>query len=358
MLIAEIFIRATRSYRSLEAKRLASLQFEPSLFSRTVLKANQDCRDDEDLYHISERGYRGVPFSVKKREGAIRIVFLGGSMVFNVHTTEGKDWPALVGQRLREGGLTQVEVINAGVPGHASFDSLGRLYAEIWMYEPDYVCICNAWNDIKYFRKLSDETPLLRAIRPYEPKRDPRIYYRNPVDEVLCKTSQLYMRARQKYYDVTLHAGEEGAIEEGALKTEFNPLGLKQYRMNMRVFADAVRDAGGEPIFITQPTLAARSLSKKDRKKVQYEMPMLTNDALVDAFEACRGVVLEVAKEKSAPAIDLYPELSGRRELYRDQVHTTPEGNEEIARRVSTSLVEIIRKKMGDPIASPASAVP
>ena len=55
--------------------------------------------------------------------------------------------------KVSEGKGHHVEVINAGIPGHTSGDSLGRLYTEIWQWKPDYVIMYEAWNDIKYFNQ-------------------------------------------------------------------------------------------------------------------------------------------------------------------------------------------------------------
>jgi hypothetical protein len=79
---------------------------------------------------------------------------------------ETRDWPHLIERFLRDEGY-KVEVINAGIPGHASFDALGRLYSQLWIYQPDYVLLYNIWNDIKYFRSLGPENPLISLYKPF-----------------------------------------------------------------------------------------------------------------------------------------------------------------------------------------------
>jgi hypothetical protein len=98
-------------------------------------------------------------------------VIVGGSSVFDANARDaseeaGRDWPHLAEGFLKRSGYSDVDVINAGAPGHATFDSLGRLYSQIWIYQPDYVLLYNCWNDVKYFRVVTPEQPLITPFRP------------------------------------------------------------------------------------------------------------------------------------------------------------------------------------------------
>ena len=99
-----------------------------------------------DPIHINRRGFRGAEIVGKKKPGNSRIVILGGSQVFDYN---GGDWPAMLGEELRRRGH-DVDVINAGVPGHDTTRSLVKLLTDIWTLEPDVIVLCQAWNDIKY----------------------------------------------------------------------------------------------------------------------------------------------------------------------------------------------------------------
>lgn len=78
--------------------------------------------------------------------------------------------------KLRGAGFSNVEVINAGIIAHSALESVGRLFAEGFAFEPDYVLIYNAWNDIKYF---SSPKTALRTLLPSLQGFDPRIHYGN-----------------------------------------------------------------------------------------------------------------------------------------------------------------------------------
>ncbi len=164
--VGEIYVRMTRPHVDLDVIRANSLEYEPTLFSRHAFPKQVQVRGEHKEDTINERGYRGAPFKVPKPPGVVRVVMLGGSSTYDPYAMAGRDWPHLAEAKLREMGLPQVEVINAGTPGHASWDSLGRLYAEIWMFEPDFVVICHGWNDIVYFRWLNPDKSLLAGIPP------------------------------------------------------------------------------------------------------------------------------------------------------------------------------------------------
>ncbi|MDC8447826.1 MAG: hypothetical protein LV473_05680 [Nitrospira sp.] len=293
-------------------------------------------------YFINEHGSRGASFKLPKPPGVRRIVVLGGSTVFDLNADEGFDWPHLVEKFLKEKGHHQVEVINAGIPGHASSDSLGRLYAEIWQWEPDYLMIYEAWNDIKYFNSLSYNTPLIRLVQPSNSDADPFKTYQGTMDYLLSY-SQLYVRIRTRYFAWKHQVGSEGKFKEER-KDNVSSLGLSQFRLNMEMFVDVSRNIHAIPILITQATLVSSMNTEEDRKRIVYGYVGLSHEGILQAYEKCRQVILGVAREKKADVLDLLPQLQGKSELFHDHDHTTPRGSEEIARRVANFLDPLLKQ--------------
>ena len=162
--VGEIVVRlfSPGGYVTPDTMRADSVEYQPAVFARSIYPHLTQQADDGRV-HINALGYRGKSFAVKKDEDVVRVVCLGGSQVLDSAQKDGADWPALLEKGLQNKGVN-AEVINAGVAGNASCDSLGRFYTEIWMLKPDYVVICHAWNDIKYFKNLSPEKSLLRSI--------------------------------------------------------------------------------------------------------------------------------------------------------------------------------------------------
>ena len=280
---------------------------------------------------------------MRKPRGTTRIVVIGGSAVFDayqkdVSPDQGGDWPHLVERYLRERGYNNVEVINAGMPGLASFDALGLLYSQLWVYQPDYVIFYGAWNDIKYFKKLTPETPLISLFTPFDQKSNPFTEYQGWWDRFLSNF-QLYVKIRNRYYDWKFHVGEEGAMPEGAKYDEtYSPYGVKQYRLDVELIVDACRNINAKPVLITEVTLVSPNNSPEERKVIAYPYQQLTPAALVRAYEDTYNVLRAVAKEKGVPLLDLTKQLNGHRELFVDHAHLSSKGSHEVAKRVAEFL--------------------
>ncbi len=309
--LTEVLVRALLPYNTPDTVRAGSLQYLPSIFARHRLRPNQHVAIDsawgrkpqaqrtERVYTISASGYRGQAVVVPKPPGVTRVVVVGGSSVFDQYATEGEDWPALVEIALHEKGYRQAEVLNAGVPGQASFDSLGRLYSEIWMFEPDYVLLYNAWNDLKYIDRIGPRAPLISLFAPWDATSDPFQNYRNALDRWLA-VSQVYVKLRNRYYLDELPPGAEGRITPRPDPPAGDRrLGLRQYRLNVELFVDAARNIGAIPILLTQATLVAPDNDEESRQRISYQYQSLDHADLVAAFDECHRVIRAVAQNKA-----------------------------------------------------------
>jgi hypothetical protein len=337
---AEVFIRVTQDYVTPKIIAERSLHFDGARFARHALAREEfvwylNRKEGIRGAVINDKGYRGPAFPAHKAEGTVRIMIYGGSAVFDMKAPENKDWPRQVEGLLRERGYP-VEVINAGVPGHASSDSVGRLFAEGHLFEPDVVVLYNAWNDIRTFR--SDE-PLLRQAP--ESRFDPRVSYTGWLDEALCNTSQLYVRLRGRYFNAKYNIGVEGARGYGELGDDISDVALRQYRLNLQLFVDTARNTGAIPVLMTQGRLVAPDNDEAARSRIGYDLPKLTHEGLVRAYEDTDRITREVAESKDAPLIEASV-LAGRADLFYDHVHTTPEGSAELARLTADGLEPVV----------------
>jgi len=346
LLFGEILVRkfSKTGYLTPEILKNLSLQYEGSIFSRTVFPRRiQDIKggNGADL-HINSQGYRGGEFTVNKPEGKIRIIFYGGSSVFDINATEGEDWPHLTEKMLHDQGFSNIEVINAGIPSHASFDSVGRLFSEGHIFNPDYVVLYNAWNDIKYFR--TDE-PLLRFFKPYQESSDPLLNYQNYLDKFLCEHFQTYVRFRTKYYLWRFPRNDQGIETDNVLLDEIKNSKLKQYKLNVEMFVDLARNIKATPILMTQARLVTKEIDKNQEKKIHYRSAKLTHDTIYEAFQKTDEIIKEVAKEKNVILIDASLALTGKDELFTDEVHTTEKGSKALAYLVASEFSNILKGK-------------
>lgn len=362
--VVEVYIRLTKPYETPDTLRQKSLEYEATLFARhafpQMVQWKQGTWRGPWSVAINERGYRGKSFDVPKPKDVVRVVILGGSAAFDASAEEGQDWPSLTRDRMHAKGYTHVDVINAATPGYATWDSLGRLYAEIWMIQPDYVVVYHAWNDIKYFSWLTPDHSLLRGFRPASTAGDsklianPFLYYSGWLDRWLSH-SQLYTRMRSRYLSwqigeigleglIRLRGGRQDRPSQPSYLDSYGPYGPRQYELNLSLIVDAAQNIGAIPILLTQARLVSSSNSEADRQRIAYDLVNLSHAAIVRAFADCDRAILAVANAKGVPVLDLARMFTGRSELFHDHVHLSPAGSAAIAQALADFLSHLLDK--------------
>ena len=95
-------------------------------------------------------GYRNDEFPLKKPDGVFRIVALGGSSTYDVSIEDNQKTFTAQLEKLLNGeyGYHNVQVINAGVPGYNSWETLGNLEFRVLDLDPDLVIIYDGVNDV------------------------------------------------------------------------------------------------------------------------------------------------------------------------------------------------------------------
>ena len=85
-------------------------------------------------------GYRGEEFEISKAEGAFRIVTLGGTSTYSEGVSDFRQsYPYLLSEYVRGQGYSEVEVINAGLPGYTSWESFLNFNFRVLDLQPDLV---------------------------------------------------------------------------------------------------------------------------------------------------------------------------------------------------------------------------
>jgi lysophospholipase L1-like esterase len=316
-----------------------SIAYEPATYAiHRLASFDQNIKTpDGNIQATIRRGYRGKAFQAEKPIGEKRIVFIGGSFVYDPHAAKGRDWPHRIERILHTRGFNHFKVINAGIPGHSSADAVGRLYSEIHMFQPDYVVLCNAWNDIKYFHYLSPDKTLLKNTTGLIKASHLKISL--PVK--LLEESQLVIRVKALIRRINHdNIGFEGNLPEGELLDHFDEWGLKQYRLNLATFIDICRNIGAEPILLTQPRLVARDNSDEEKERIKYQYVLLNHDALRRAFNACDSEMRDIARKKDAILFDISDLMNGRHRYFKTHVHFSNLGSQKFAE----AIVELLLK--------------
>ena len=103
----------------------------------------------EGTYH-NTLGYRNDEFPIQKPEGVFRIVALGGSSTYTEKVKDNaKTFTAQLEAILRQRyGYTNIQVINAGVPGYNTWETLINLEFRVLDLNPDLIILYHNTNDV------------------------------------------------------------------------------------------------------------------------------------------------------------------------------------------------------------------
>lgn len=329
---------------TIEQQRARSIAYSFGRYTKHRLVAKDILLDDGGSIHVNGRGFRGNEIDPGNKSGRVRIVFLGGSQVFDYH---GSDWPALVGDELRTLGY-DVEVINAGVPGHTTFDSLGKVVSDVWTLQPDILVLCQAWNDIRYFPSLSPATPY-RGLAPKVALswyRDWRLYP-GGIDRLLSY-SAIYRQFRWGIGQFLYH-GERDPINQPAPNDPnakaFDEWGPKQYRLNLELMATLAKTIRAELVICKQAHLAVPGGTGADQEAARdYGRRNIGLDQaeLMRAFQVTYALDEEVARERGIRILDMDQALSGRKEFFHDGIHFSRAGSRAASNLVAQALLPIV----------------
>ncbi|NQY08971.1 MAG: hypothetical protein HRT71_05570 [Flavobacteriales bacterium] len=311
-----------------------SIPYVNSVFSRHVhpnktVEINYFEIPDKVNYRFY-KGYHTNPFEFEKPKGEIRIVVLGGSFIFGDHEVANWDhmkneydrnWIEKAETKLHLKGYINVEVINAGTPGHATFDSFGRLYSEIYLFEPDYVILCHAWNDIKYFSQITPNNSLLRQFKGVRQKTRADVY------STLEEISQIYVRGKRIFQFENIDL--EGTIVKQGVEVKITPYAKKQFKLTLDLFNQACKSIGATPVLLTQPRLIHLNNSESERNRIGYSAQKLNHEGICDAFAFTDSVVMSYVNTDSLVACyDFAKQYIGVDSLFHDHVHLNATGNQ------------------------------
>ncbi len=344
LIAGEVYVRIFHEYITPELLKEKSLQYIPSLFSQVLFPEKKQIIEKSwhPEYIINTKGFRGKEFTKEENEGTIRIIIFGGSSVFDIYQPEGKDWPHQVEQLLNESGLANIEVINAGIPGHNTFDSFGRLFSDVWTLSPDFVVLYEAWNDIGWY--FTSNVTIQKSVKTYSESEDVRVSYQSFIDKFLCEHSQLYVRLRDRYYNWKYDIGLEGTAKNIEPTAEITELGLKQFKLNLEMFADLANNIHATPILVTQARLVHKNNTPEEKLIISSERPVLSHVNLVRAYDKADEIIKEVSKSKKVHVIDAAKSLSGNVKYFNDAIHTSSEGSYQLAKTCANDLLELIKR--------------
>ncbi|MBI5365174.1 MAG: SGNH/GDSL hydrolase family protein [Planctomycetes bacterium] len=254
-------------------------------------------------------GTRGPDFAVPKPAGTTRIVCIGGSTTYETGVHDDREtYPAVMGELLRtRHGRANVEVVNAGVPGYTSFESLILVALRALEWEPDVVL---------YYDNTNDVHP--RLVEPAVFTSDDAGYRKPWDDDVRWWDHSLVVRwlgvqtgfsPRNALVDRATRA-ENAALDPSNALAQNPP---RWFRRNLEEMAALCAARGTKLVLAswawcpTKGDFAGEELYQR-------------------AFRENNAVLAEVARSQSLPWFDFEPAMSKDPALWSDGAHVNERG--------------------------------
>jgi lysophospholipase L1-like esterase len=260
---------------------------------------------------INSYGLRGEEIEVPKPAGVRRIVTTGDSSVFGVGCTLPNVFSSVLERELGDG----VEVINAGVPGYSSAQSLRQLEPLWEPLAPDLVVVGNQWSDNRFAGFEDHEMMERLASRRFRfSQRLVGILRHCALFETLYGLGN--RRSRQE-------------IGWGMMAEDFSygprRVPIDDYVANLDAFVERAQQADAEVLFLMLP-------NRTDLRAPERFWP----------WQPYRDAMRAAANRHGCPLVEVPPlfRVSGEpvRKLFLDQVHPSRLGHRLIGQAIADTV--------------------
>ena len=311
--------------------------------ARYEIKNTQFLSLDSVIVHTKNSlGFRGEEKPVDF-ENRISVITVGGSTTECFYISDGKDWSALLSNKLKS-DLPTIWINNAGMDGHSTFGHQILLHDHLSKIKPNYVTFLVGVNDVGrtdldestgpehkgwkgFVKKHSTVVGLIVNLkRNYEARK--RGINHNPTDLKSCEQ---------------LDSLDLAGIQD---QVDFHKKQLAgKYKNRLRVLIDSCRALGIRPILITQPALIGAGgddLTGVDLERIKRWDP-LGGKAFWLTLEVYNDVTRTLAIEKGVHLIDLARQMPKSSRYFYDCEHFTVSGCEMVAQILYEDLKEYLQ---------------
>jgi len=279
---------------------------------------------------VNDLGLRGPAIAQTKPPGIRRVLVVGDSTVYG----HGVADEAVFARRLDAALGPGVEVLNGGVPGYTTEQSLNLLSLRLWDLEPDLLIIASLWSDNNFDSFVDRE--LVSSHRAFEGR------WSTPLAQAAAHS------AVYRFLDWHLRIAErETAVREVGWMLGRAPQGdrrrvaVNEYAQNLQRMVDAATVHGADVAFLGLAN--------------HVDLGAETSGA--HAWQLYREVMADAATRNGAPLVSV-PAIFAEsgltwKALFMDQMHPTAQGHTLIAE----ALVDALGPWMeGTALAQPSAA--
>ncbi len=280
-------------------------------------------------------GYRGEEIRMPKPDGEFRIVCLGGSTTYTGGLENYKvSYPYLLEKRLNSRRYNNVRVINAGMSGWSSWESLINFELRVLDLDPDMIIVYHGINDIHArlvwpFSAYKGDNSGRRAV--YQGLIVPSIFEYSTLLRILM--IRLGMTQAQRdirmtidrppgtYYGIQFQKQKrtgvypEGIFVNVSAKEMLKANPPKHFERNIRNIIVIANSKGITTVltsFAYSPLFA--------------ELPRVASEEYISAFAEMNNLVKRISEEMNVPFFDFASVFPTDKRYYLDGQHVTEAG--------------------------------
>lgn len=286
-------------------------------------------------------GYRGGEIEFPKPKNVYRIVCLGGSTTYSEGVNDYREsYPYLLEKSLKASGWDGVEVINAGVPGYSSLETLINFQIRVRDLIPDMIVIYQNVNDLH--SRLVWPPEFYKADRSgiYQ---SPKLFNTIPVWErsAIIRLTLIRLGLTDSHGSINqiMRLADSYIIDQRHLnKNEIVKLNLKEVLQT------------NKPIFFEKNIQSLTTLAQSLGIKVvlstfiySNEFPetniLFSDPAIKDAIEEQNEVLRDISAKSGTILYDLAKEIPADKKLFIDGIHFGHEGNQMRSKKIADFLI-------------------
>jgi len=284
----------------------------------------------------NDLGFRGEGFSPAKPDGAYRIVAVGGSTTYSVAVDDYRQsYPYQLEEHLRRSGYDQVEVINAGVGGYASYESLLNIQFRVLPLQPDLIIVYQGYNDIH-----------TRLVYPSPKYRGDNSGYMSPFrsDTVMPPIWEYStaLRVLGIHFGITKSHSDldwlRFSFADSNLRADFSqqwsrgtyPSGIFAQISAMQILQD------NPPVHFERNLINMLAIGERHNTDIvlvtfktstKFDVPVVASEEYIFALAQHNDLTRRIAETYDTPIFDLQRAFPDDPGLFTDGRHMTAEGN-------------------------------
>lgn len=291
--------------------------------------------------------------SFNKADHEYRIATIGASTTANLHLPYEQNWPSRLGVLLQQAiaGHT-IRVINAGVPGFDTAQSVANLALRVMPFHPDVVIIYQAYNDLK----------AIRTDRPFLPDyshihRRPYGYHDKPPFFIgWLSQSMFYVRMRNRYRTMAQVSAYQESLKDNSRVSAVPQAAVRAFEDHVRTLVAIARSGGAKVVLSSFATLhdpalasagkkAGRQLSQLQRNELyslSHFTPGLTLSGILKGISGYNAILRKVAAEENTGWVDNANLVPHEDEYFVDRVHFSAKG----AARMADNFLPVVLQQL------------